>query len=164
MHHFFGFLVWLCLSIFSPTSGLAAPADDAIQAFQKDDYYNAAAIGSVALAQSPQNHALRLVVANSLSWTGRYEAAIAQYEMLFGTDLEAAGRVGIGNIFRWRGMIPAAAAMHERAVSLAPQSKDAAIALALTARELRPATTLRLLHFDDNLKYERNELQFSQRL
>jgi hypothetical protein len=72
-------------------------------AYEAGAYDRSAKLGAAALARDPGNNSLRLIVANSLAWTGRLDAAILQYEKLFGTALENSGKVGIANIMRWRG-------------------------------------------------------------
>jgi tetratricopeptide (TPR) repeat protein len=138
-------------------------AEQAFAAFRKEDYRQAMLLGARALASEPNNHELRLMVANSMSWNGRYEAAIEQYEKLYGTPQEASARVGIGNILRWRGLAHAAEPFHQRAVEQQPGNAEARKALAQTQRDLRPTTTARFNHFDDNQNYKRNELAVSHR-
>src|SRR5688500_15398961 len=83
----------------------AAPA---LQRYEAGDYPQAARLGEELLRRAPDLHALRFAVANSLAWTGRYEAALAHYRVLLGTPYETRGRLGMANVLRWRGQAEAA--------------------------------------------------------
>jgi tetratricopeptide (TPR) repeat protein len=133
----------------------AAPA---LERYAAGDYPRAARLGEELLLRVPDMHALRLAVANSLAWTGRYDAALAHYRVLLGTPYETRGRVGIANVLRWRGQAEAAEPHYLAALEREPASEEARSGLALVGRELRPALTLRFVPTADNQDMKRREL------
>jgi hypothetical protein len=137
------------------------------QAYDRGDYRNAAVDGARVLAQgresSEQVANLRLKVANSLAWTGRYDAAISQYERLFGSSVDSDARVGIANIMRWRGMPEVAHLYLQQARSKAANSSLLQQAVAQLDRDLRPALTVKLGDTKDNSQYGRRDLNFGLR-
>jgi tetratricopeptide (TPR) repeat protein len=107
-------------------------------AYEAGAYGRSAKLGAAALAQQPGNHDLRLIVANSLAWSGRLDAAVLQYEKLLGTPLENSGKVGIANIMRWRGRANEAEPIYDAILVRDPANKDALDGKRMTDRELRP--------------------------
>lgn len=103
-------------------------------------------------AQPPQpDSALRLKIANSLAWSNRLDAAIAQYEELVSsTDQAAAARLPLANAYRWSGRVDRSLPLYERAVQDDPKSTDAADGLEYAQRELRPRTTVQLATSKDS--------------
>jgi len=68
----------------------AAPA---LGAYEAGDYYRTVRLGRAALAaEAAGSLSLRYAVANSLAWTGRYDAALEDYRALLGTEYEARAR------------------------------------------------------------------------
>jgi tetratricopeptide (TPR) repeat protein len=111
---------------------------DAQVAYDAGAYGRAAKLGAAALAQQPGNDSLRLIVANSLAWSGRLDAAVLQYEKLYGTPLENSGKIGIANVMRWRGRANEAEPIYEAILARDPSNKEAQEGKRLTDRELRP--------------------------
>jgi hypothetical protein len=107
-------------------------------AYEAGAYGRAAKLGAAALSQQPGNHDLRLMVANSLAWSGRLDAAVLQYEKLYGTPLENSGKVGIANVMRWRGRSNEAEPIYEAILARDPVNKEALEGKRMTDRELRP--------------------------
>ena len=133
----------------------AAPA---MERYEAGDYPRAAALGEEILRRTPDMHSLRFAVANSLAWTGRYDAAIEHYSRLLGTPYEARSRLGVANALRWRGRSDLAEPHYRAALALDPASEDAQKGLALSGRELRPALTLRFVPTADSQDMRRHEL------
>ena len=133
-------------------------ASPAMERYEAGDYRGAAALGEDILRRTPGMHALRLAVANSLAWTGRYDAAVEHYRLLLGTPYEARGRLGIANALRWRGRSDLAEPHYRAALALDPASEDAQKGLAFAGRELRPALTLRFVPTADSQDMRRHEL------
>jgi tetratricopeptide (TPR) repeat protein len=116
-------------------------------AYEAGAYDRSAKLGAAALARDPGNNSLRLIVANSLAWTGRLDAAILQYEKLFGTALENSGKVGIANIMRWRGRANEAEPIYDAILARDPANKEALEGKRMTNRELRPQVNKSLYFF-----------------
>jgi hypothetical protein len=139
---------------------LAAPA---MERYENADYAAAARLGLEVLNAAPGLHALRFAVANSLAWTGRYDAAIAQYRQLFGTAYDARARVGAANVLRWRGQAHLAEPYYLEALASEPANADATEGLKHAQRELRPTLTLRGASTGDNQDLRRDELTLAYR-
>src|SRR6266850_1946931 len=106
---------------------------------------------------------LRYAVANSLAWTGRYDAALQQYRALLGTAYDSRARVGIANIRLWNGDAPVAEAGYREVLANEPANAEAREGLALAGRELRPALTFRLARTQDNQDFTRDEAWLTYR-
>ena len=138
-------------------------AGPTLERYTAGDYAGAARLGEELLQRAPDLHAVRAAVADSLAWTGRYDAALGHYRALLDTPYDARGRLGIANVLRWRGQ-PELAEPHYLAVlARDPASEDARNGLALTGRELRPALTLRFVPTADNQDMRREELAAAYR-
>jgi tetratricopeptide (TPR) repeat protein len=112
--------------------------------FETGSYRASLIPGAKALSLSPDDNELRLQLANALAWTGRYDAAIAQYERLLpDQNFEARARVGLAGILRWRGASQVALPILQEAEKKGPQNKDVQTALMQTQRELRAMTSVR---------------------
>jgi len=139
----------------------AAPA---LEAYEAGDYYKAARLGRDALrSEAARSTALRYAVANSLAWTGRYDAALDDYRALLGTDYDARAHIGIGNVMLWQGRPDAAEREFRAALERDPAVEDGAKSLEFAARELRPALGLRYVRTADNQHYTRDETWLSWR-
>jgi tetratricopeptide (TPR) repeat protein len=139
----------------SPTA-VSIPA--AVQtAFNNGAYSLAAKLGAAALVEQPKNASLRLLVANSLSWSGRLDAAYEQYDKLLNTPLAAAAKVGQGNLQRWRGKPVQAEALYNAVLKVEPTNADALEGLRLSQRELRAQWNKSLGFADDSTKFRRLE-------
>jgi tetratricopeptide (TPR) repeat protein len=139
----------------------AAPA---LEAYEAGHYYKAARLGRDALrSEAARSTALRYAVANSLAWTGRYDAALDDYRALLGTDYDARAHIGIGNVMLWQGRPDAAEREFRAALERDPAVEDGAKSLEFAARELRPALGLRYVRTADNQHYTRDETWLSWR-
>jgi hypothetical protein len=69
--------------------------------FDAGDYWSVGSDGLNYLKEEPGNSELRIMVADSLAWSGRYADAISQYQMLAGTALSDRAAVGLANLYRW---------------------------------------------------------------
>jgi tetratricopeptide (TPR) repeat protein len=144
------------------------PTREAVeQAYDQGEYRDAAVNGARLLAQNKdsaeQQASLRFKVANSLAWTGRYDAAIVQYEKLFGSSLEAEARIGIASIMRWRGMPDVAHRYLQAAKAKATNTSQIQQAQAQLDRDLRPALNVRLSDTLDNSHFGRRDLSVGLR-
>ena len=108
--------------------------------FYAGDYWSVGSDGLDFLSQEPGNDELRMIVADSLAWTGRYADAIGQYQMLAGTSLSDSGALGLANIYRWTGRPDLASPLYQRILTSQPDHVDALDGLNRIDRELRPRT------------------------
>jgi tetratricopeptide (TPR) repeat protein len=132
--------------------------------FETGSYRASLIPGAKALSLSPDDNELRLQLANALAWTGRYDAAIAQYERLLpDQNFEARARVGLAGILRWRGASQVALPILQEAEKKEPQNKDVQTALMQTQRELRAMTSAKLSQASDSNQLTRIELSANQR-
>ena len=139
----------------------AAPA---LEAYEAGDYYKAARLGREALrGDAAESSALRYAVANSLAWTGRYDAALEDYRALLGTGYEARARIGMGNVMLWQGRPEAAEREFRAALARDAAVEEGEKSLEAAARELRPALGLRFLHTSDNQNFTRDETWLTYR-
>lgn len=149
------------------TAAAQAPGDgeaaSALERYQAGDYAQAARIGLGVLARAPGLHELRLAVANSLAWTGRYDPAIEQYQALLGTAYDSQARIGIANVMRWRGQADLAEPHYLAVLEREPGNEEAQSGLALGGRELRPALIARLGRTADSEDLSRQELSLAYR-
>jgi tetratricopeptide (TPR) repeat protein len=81
-------------------SRIAAPV---LERYEAGDYRAAAQLGLRAIEEGGDTPELRYAVANSLAWTGRYDAALEQYRALLGTAYDSRASIGIANIRLWTG-------------------------------------------------------------
>lgn len=139
---------------------LAAPA---LKRYEAGDYPEAARLGLAVLQEAPELHGLRLAVANSLAWTGRYPAALAEFRMLDGTPQSGAARLGMANVLLWSGRADLAEPHFLAVLASRPDDADAKRGLELAGRELRPALTLRLARSEDNQDFARGETWLTYR-
>ena len=138
-------------------------AERALAVYEAGNYPEAARLGLAELASAPGNHEMRLAVANSLAWTARYDPAVEQYRVLLGTSYDSQARIGIANALRWRGQPDLAEPYYREVLAREPGNEEARNGMALLARDLRPALTLRLTRAADNQNVSRNELSLGYR-
>lgn len=108
---------------------------------------------SKSLAQDPSQIEKRLTLAHALAKISRKDAAITQYQKLYGTRLEVAARIGVGNLLRAQGLPEAAEEAFKAALAKDPASLEALAGQQKTTRELRPRidSQLQLVSQQDRL-------------
>lgn len=87
---------------------------------------------------------------SALSWSGRGEAARAQFQSLLFTPFDAAARLGMANTHRWEGRPELAAPVYQQVLAQAPGNPVAAQGLRFASRALRPSSTLGVTRATDN--------------
>jgi tetratricopeptide (TPR) repeat protein len=152
-----------------PVFAQNSPAQEFQARFDAGDYRGALKPGAVALAQSPDDGKLRLSVANALAWTGRYDAAVEQYERLVrNPEFSNAAKIGMANVLRWRGAPQAAMPLLDQASRSDVNSTDVSQSLKQSQlqnqRELRANTGVKFGRASDSTGLQRIDLQASQRL
>jgi hypothetical protein len=144
------------------TAATAAP-DSATRAYQEERYTDAARLGLVEVSKRPDDHDLRLKVANSLAWTGQYALAAQQYRALATSPLATEATLGLANVYLWSGQPHLAQPLFQAVLASNPAQADALDGIARLRRELQPRTTLRLSTAGDSGKAERSGLAVSHR-
>lgn len=108
--------------------------------FDAGDYWSVGSDGLNYLKEEPGNSELRIMVADSLAWSGRYADAISQYQMLAGTALSDRAAVGLANLYRWSDRPDLADPLYRQVLKSQPDNPDALDGLIRTNRALRPRT------------------------
>ncbi len=153
-------------AIGSPSLATSAhsPAQQQILELSAAENYQAAGTqGLSLLAKETPEDELRLVIANSLAWTGRLKESIQQYQPLIDGKLDKEARVGMANAYRWRGRDDKAVPLLRSVLSTDPENTDARQAMELAQRELRARTLVTLATFDDSSDMQRRSLVINHR-
>lgn len=135
----------------SPLSSAAAKIMDE---FSDGDYWVVGSDGQEVLKMEPDDNALRMAVANSLAWTGRYDEAIKQYRKLAGTPLAGKAALGLANVYQWSGRPDLARPLYQASLEISPVDPeivgDATDGLSTVKRQLRPRTDLKRINKSDS--------------
>ncbi len=108
----------------------------------KGDYEGVARQGLLLLAQDKNNAELRLLVANSLAWTGFLDQAAAQYQLLLDSSQAQDAQIGLANVYRWRGQDEQALPIYKAVLARSPKNPAALEGLRLAERELAPRSLI----------------------
>jgi hypothetical protein len=127
------------------------------------NYQAAGSAGLALMAQEDTDEGLRLMMANSLAWTGRLADAAPVYQGLTKGRYADAANVGLGNLQRWGGRDHLAAPLYRGGLARDPSNEEAATGLLLTGRELSPRTTLSLGGSSDSSDEERRFVTLNHR-
>ena len=119
--------------------------------FDAGEYWSVGSDGLNYLKTDPGNHELRMQVADSLAWTGRYAEAIIQYQMLESTRLSVSAMIGLANVYRWSGRPDIAGPLYRQALKTQSDNPDAIDGLNRVNRELRPGTIYTIGKNSDSL-------------
>ena len=120
-----------------------SPEQQRILDFNAAGNYQAAGTEGLALMTTEKlDDELQLIIANSLAWTGRVKEAIPTYQGLGKGKYTNEANIGLANIFRWNGRDDQAAPLYRAVLANDPENTDAIEGLELSARELRPRTTV----------------------
>lgn len=128
----------------APDAPARPPAQQRIVDLQRDGQYAAAGReGRALLAQDPKvDDGLRLIIANSLAWSGQLRDATQTYQDISATEVVGDAKVGIANVLRWTGRDEQAAPLYREVLEQQPNHLDARNGLELAERELAPRTTI----------------------
>ncbi len=107
-------------------------------------YTEAGQEGLVLLAQENPDDGLKLIIANSLAWSGRLGDATRTYQGITAPEQIPDANVGIANILRWKGRDEQAALIYNEVLEQQPNHTDARTGLDLAQREMAPRTTIML--------------------
>ncbi len=119
-----GSVAGLCL-ILLLASPLASAADEAVTearaAIDRDDYPAAIGVLEQRLAEYPGDEEARYLLARTLAWSRRWDAAMAEYDQLLDQSPDNADYLlGKSQVFVWSGRPAEALPLLERARTLAP--------------------------------------------
>lgn len=128
-----------------------------------ENYVAVAAEGASLLAREKLDDELRLIIANSLSWTNHLQEAIPVYEGLLNGPYDKQARIGLGNLRHWSGRDDQAVALFRQVLVAEPASADALAGIASTRRQLAPRTTVTLGGFTDSTGVQRRSLTAEHR-
>lgn len=99
--------------------------------------------GRALLAQDPKvDDGLRLIIANSLAWSGQLRDATQTYQSITSPEVLGDAQVGIANVLRWKGRDEQADPLYRDVLTQQPDHVDARNGLELAERELAPRTTI----------------------
>ena len=147
-----------------PAGPLLSPAQQEILDLNADGNYKAVGTrGLTLLKTETPGDDLRLMIANSLAWTGRLKDAIEQYQILTKGKLTTEATVGLANVYRWRGRDDQALPMYQSVLAKDPQNAAALEGLMLAQRELRPRTLVTVGASSDSQNMDRRAIAVNQR-
>ncbi|MGQ0709780.1 MAG: hypothetical protein ACT4NV_08530 [Rhodoferax sp.] len=105
-------------------------------------YAEAGREGLALLSQEGADDGLKLIIANSLAWSGRLRDATQTYQGITAPEQVNDANVGIANILRWRGRDEQAAPIYREVLEQQPDHADSRSGLDLAEREMAPRTTI----------------------
>jgi tetratricopeptide (TPR) repeat protein len=127
------------------------------------DYETLGVKGLALLAREKQDDEVRLMIANSLAWSGHLDDAAAQYQTLTDGPFATDASVGLANTYRWRGRDDSALPLYQRVLAVDPKHAGALEGLNLAKRELRPRTLVTFNGSDDSSEAKRRGIAVNQR-
>ena len=146
------------------TAVVRTPAQQRIyDLYAAEDYAAAATLGLTLLSQEPPEDQLRLIVSNSLAWTGHLREAIQQYKLLATGSLAKEATIGLANVYRWRGHDDQALPLYRSVLAVDPGNLGAKEGLSLALRETQPRTLVTLGGTQDSFDVERRALTLNHR-
>jgi tetratricopeptide (TPR) repeat protein len=139
-------------------------AQNIFDLFIKEDYAAVIKEGLPLLSVYPKDTQLRLIVANSMSWTTtNYSQAIELYKSLLNGPYARDANLGLANTYRWSGRDDLALPLYKSLISEDPDSTDIKDGLVLAERSMRPRTLLSIGRAGDTNDTRRNEAVVAHR-
>lgn len=156
--------VYTLIDTATPTPLNRSPAQQKIyDLIATENYHAAGTQGLALLARETPDDELRMIIANSLAWTGRLKEAIQQYQLLMKGKLNKEASVGLANVYRWRGRDDQALPLLRAVLAADPDNAGAKESLELAQRELRPRTLVTLDGSSDSSEMQRRSLAVNHR-
>ncbi|MCX7192927.1 MAG: hypothetical protein NTY60_04790 [Proteobacteria bacterium] len=131
--------------------------------YEAGEYWAVGSQGLDLLKTQSVNEDLRMKIADSLAWTGRYADAIVQYKILAKTALSDRAAIGLGNVYRWSGRPDLAMTQYQQVLKTQPENPDAVDGKTRVSRELRPATSVVFARNSDSNSVVQNGGEISHR-
>lgn len=119
-------------------------------------YREAGLNGLELLENEKPDDALKLIMANSLAWTGQTTNAKKIYQEISEPKLIDDANLGVANILRWQGDDHLAAPIFRDILERRPDSSDVQTGLLLAERELAPRTLIGFGGIQDSGDFSRN--------
>ena len=146
------------------TTPVRTPAQQHIyDLYAAEDYATAASLGLALFAQEQPEDQLRLIVSNSLAWTGNLREASQQYKLLTSGSLSKEATLGLANVYRWRGHDDLALPLYRDVLVADPANSGAKEGLSLALRETQPRTLVTMGGTQDSFDVERKGLTINHR-
>jgi tetratricopeptide (TPR) repeat protein len=151
-----------------PRAAVASPARSLTQhhfydMYNAEDYKAVSTEGLALLTRETPDDGLRLIIANSLAWTGQLKEAGQQYQALLKGDVSKDANVGLANVYRWSGREDQALPLLRSVLNVDPNHAGAKEGLELVQRELRPRTLISMGRANDSSDMQRASLTASHR-
>lgn len=128
-----------------------------------ENYQAVGTRGLALLAREKQDDEVRLMIANSLAWTGRLPEAVTQYQALLKGTYAKQASVGLGNVYRWQGRDEQSLPLYRAVLASDASNADALEGLQLAGRELSPRTTFTVGGSRDSSDMERRAAGIAHR-
>lgn len=126
-------------------------------------YAQAGKEGLALITQEGADDGLRLVIANSLAWSGRLKDANQTYQSIQSPEYVNDANVGIANILRWRGRDEQAAPILREVLNQQPDHVEARSSLEAAEREMAPRTTVMMGASNDSAEALRHSSKVAHR-
>lgn len=104
------------------------------------DYQALGSEGMSSFEHTTPDDQTRLMVANSLAWSGRPKQAEAQYKLIGPGHYKNDADIGLANLYRWRGRDDLSLPLYQNVLRENPKNEAALEGLTLAKRELQPRT------------------------
>ena len=131
--------------------------------YNAEDYQAVSSEGMALLARETPDDGLRLIIANSLAWTGQLKEAGQQYQALLKGQVSKDANVGLANVYRWSGREDQALPLLLSVLTIDPNHAGAKEGLELVQRELRPRTVVSMGGANDSSDMQRSSLTANHR-
>lgn len=134
-----------------------------VDLYTASNYTQAGTDGLGVVAAEQPDDGLKLIIANSLAWTGRLQEATAVYQSVSEPALVPDANVGIANVLRWKGQDHLAAPIYRDILAGTPGHVDALAGLEMAERELSPRTIVTLGGISDSNEFRRGAATVNHR-
>jgi hypothetical protein len=142
---------------------LSSGAQEILELMAAGNYKDAGTKGLALIAKEKVDDEVRIMVANSLAWTGRLKEASTLYASVKTGAAAQDAEVGLANIERWQGRDDLAARRYRKVLASDPGHAGASEGLALALRELRPRTIFNAGRSKDSADVQRDAGTLTQR-
>ncbi|MFZ6747123.1 tetratricopeptide repeat protein [Undibacterium sp. JH2W] len=147
----------------APVTPLSQAQQQILNLNAAQDYQAVGSKGLEVLDKEKTEPGLRLIIANSLAWSGRMRKAELQYKILSNGPLRKDARTGLANVYRWKGRDDQALPLYQSVLAEDPQHAGANEGLLYAMRELNPRTLISAGAAQDSGDARRRELSISHR-